>query len=50
MPDSDRPYGYMNPREWEEFATFLAAEGVIGTLPEIDDVLTNELLPGEIPD
>ena len=50
MPESKQPYGYMNERRWEEFAGFLADEGVIETLPEIDDVLTNELLPGEIPE
>jgi putative hydroxymethylpyrimidine transport system substrate-binding protein len=50
MPESNRPYGYMNPREWEEFAGFLADEGVIGALPDMDDVLTNDLLPGEVPD
>ena len=50
MPESDRPYGHMNEREWDEFAVFLAAEGVISVLPEIDDVLTNDLLPGEIPE
>ena len=49
-PESNRPYGYMNAREWEEFAGFLADEGVIGALPEMDDVLTNDLLPGEVPD
>jgi putative hydroxymethylpyrimidine transport system substrate-binding protein len=49
-PQSSRPYGYMNPREWEEFAGFLAGEGVIEALPETGDVLTNELLPGQIPE
>jgi putative hydroxymethylpyrimidine transport system substrate-binding protein len=50
MPESKRPFGYMNPREWEEFAGFLANEGVIEALPETDDVLTNALLPGQIPE
>ena len=50
LPDSERPYGYMNPREWQAFAEFLAAEGVIGALPEIDHVLTNDLLPGVVPE
>jgi putative hydroxymethylpyrimidine transport system substrate-binding protein len=50
MPESEKPYGWMNEREWEEFAGFLAAEGVIGALPEIDETLTNDLLPGEIPE
>ena len=40
----------MNGREWVEFAGFLADEGVIGALPEMGDVLTNDLLPGEVPD
>ena len=46
----NRPYGYMNEREWEEFAGFLADEGVIGALPEIGDALTNDLLPGQVPE
>jgi putative hydroxymethylpyrimidine transport system substrate-binding protein len=50
MPRSKRPYGYMNPNEWEEFAGFLADEGVIEALPDIDDTITNDLLPGQIPD
>jgi putative hydroxymethylpyrimidine transport system substrate-binding protein len=49
-PESNRPYGYMNPREWEEFAGFLADAGVIGALPQTEDVLTNELLPGQVPE
>jgi putative hydroxymethylpyrimidine transport system substrate-binding protein len=49
-PESEHPFGYMNPRQWEEFAQFLAAEGVIAKLPNTDDVLTNQLLPGEIPE
>jgi putative hydroxymethylpyrimidine transport system substrate-binding protein len=48
--DQERPYGYMDPREWGRFAQFMADEGLIGSLPDVDDVLTNELLPGEIPD
>ena len=50
MPKSKRPYGYMSEREWQEFAEFLAAEGVIEALPDIGEVLTNHLLPGEIPE
>jgi putative hydroxymethylpyrimidine transport system substrate-binding protein len=46
----DRRYGYMDPAEWEEFAGFFADRGLIGTRPSADDLLTNELLPGEVPD
>ena len=44
-----RPYGYMDPREWEEFAGFLADQGVIASR-DSTGALTNELLPGEIPE
>lgn len=44
-----RPYGYMNPREWEEFAGFLADRGTI-TSRDSSGALTNDLLPGEIPE
>jgi putative hydroxymethylpyrimidine transport system substrate-binding protein len=51
LPDTgDHPYGYMDPREWEEFAGFFADRGLIERRPTADDLLTNELLPGEIPD
>ena len=49
-PESKHPFGYMNPGQWDEFAAFLANEGVISKLPETDQVLTNDLLPGEIPE
>jgi putative hydroxymethylpyrimidine transport system substrate-binding protein len=44
------PYGYMDPTEWEEFIGFMADQGEIGVRFEPGEVLTNELLPGEIPD
>jgi putative hydroxymethylpyrimidine transport system substrate-binding protein len=40
-----RPYGFMSPREWEEFAGFFADRGLIGTRPAAAELLTNELLP-----
>jgi putative hydroxymethylpyrimidine transport system substrate-binding protein len=48
LPEPDaRPFGYMNGHEWEEFAGFFADRGLIGTRPSADELLTNELLPGE---
>jgi putative hydroxymethylpyrimidine transport system substrate-binding protein len=44
------PYAFMNPERWREFAGFMVDEGLLGSLPAIDEVLTNELLPGRIPD
>lgn len=45
-----RPPGWMTAAEWQEFAGFLADEGVIAARPDAADALTNELLPGEVPD
>lgn len=44
-----RPYGWMSEREWREFAWFLADQGVISSR-DASGALTNELLPGQIPD
>jgi putative hydroxymethylpyrimidine transport system substrate-binding protein len=43
---SKHPYGYMDPGEWDEFAHFFADNGEIKALPQVGDVLTNDLLPG----
>jgi putative hydroxymethylpyrimidine transport system substrate-binding protein len=51
VPDTgNHPYGYMDPQEWDEFAGFFADRGLIERRPTADDLLTNALLPGEIPD
>jgi putative hydroxymethylpyrimidine transport system substrate-binding protein len=46
LPDeADRPFGYMDPREWERFTAFMADEGLIDRSPAADEALTNQLLP-----
>jgi len=47
-PPNGEPFGYMDPARWEKFAAFLADQGQIDTRPVIAEVLTNELLPGEL--
>ena len=44
------PYASMDPERWREFAGFMVDEGLLESLPATDEVLTNELLPGRIPD
>lgn len=44
--DTGHPYGYMDPSQWQKFAQFFADNGEIKALPNVDDVLTNDLLPG----
>jgi putative hydroxymethylpyrimidine transport system substrate-binding protein len=50
LPAKGKPYGYLNAREWQRFAQFFADHGLIEAMPETGDVLTNDLLPGNIPD
>jgi putative hydroxymethylpyrimidine transport system substrate-binding protein len=45
-PGEREPFGYMSPREWDEFIRWMRDNGVIAGLPAPGDVLTNELLPG----
>ena len=47
---ASEPYGYMDPKQWQRFAQFFADHGLIQALPSTGDVLTNDLLPGKIPD
>ena len=45
-----RPYGYMDPRAWERFAGFFADRGLISSRPSAAELLSNDYLPGEIPE
>jgi putative hydroxymethylpyrimidine transport system substrate-binding protein len=47
--ERSQPYGYMDAREWEEFAGFFADNGLISTRPSAAEMFTDELLPGQIP-
>ena len=40
-----KPYGYMDPAEWDRFARFLADQDQIGRIPAVEELLTNDLLP-----
>ncbi len=45
-----RPYGYMDPAEWSTFAGWMRDNGLIDTLPEPGDLLSNAYLSGDIPE
>jgi putative hydroxymethylpyrimidine transport system substrate-binding protein len=45
-----RPYGYMKQSEWQQFIGWMRDHGLISSLPTPTQVLTEELLPGRIPD
>jgi putative hydroxymethylpyrimidine transport system substrate-binding protein len=46
-----QPYGYMDPAEWETFSGWMRDNGLIDSLPQPSELLTNDYLPGdEIPE
>ncbi|HET7589998.1 MAG TPA: ABC transporter substrate-binding protein [Solirubrobacterales bacterium] len=48
---SGRPYGYMDPKQWEAFAGWMRDNGLIDSLPRTSELLDDSYLPsGEIPE
>jgi putative hydroxymethylpyrimidine transport system substrate-binding protein len=45
-----QPYGYMDPAAWNEFAGWMRDNELIESLPTAAQLLTNDYLPGEIPE
>ena len=45
-----KPYGWMNPEEWEAFAGWMRDEGLIEGQPKASELLTNAYLVDEIPE
>jgi putative hydroxymethylpyrimidine transport system substrate-binding protein len=49
-PRHGHPYGYMDPHRWREFTGWMRDNELISTLFATDSVLSNDYLPGEIPE
>jgi putative hydroxymethylpyrimidine transport system substrate-binding protein len=45
-----KPYGYMDPKEWEAFAAWMHDEELISNLPKPTELLSNGYLVDEIPE
>jgi putative hydroxymethylpyrimidine transport system substrate-binding protein len=45
-----KPYGYMDPKEWEAFAAWMRDEELISELPKASELLSNAYLVDEIPE
>ncbi|HEX4306338.1 MAG TPA: ABC transporter substrate-binding protein [Solirubrobacterales bacterium] len=45
-----KPYGYMDPKEWEAFAAWMRDEELISELPQASELLSNAYLVDEIPE
>jgi putative hydroxymethylpyrimidine transport system substrate-binding protein len=41
-----QPFGQMDGEKWKLFASWMAEHDLISGVPETDELLTNELLPG----
>ena len=50
LPPKSEEFGYMDPKEWERFAGFMADEGAAQVRYRAPEVLTNAYVPGDIPD
>jgi putative hydroxymethylpyrimidine transport system substrate-binding protein len=46
-PDDDKPFGYMDPLEWQRYTTWMADERLIRSVDPGARAFTNEFLPGE---
>jgi putative hydroxymethylpyrimidine transport system substrate-binding protein len=44
-PEQARPYGQMDAAEWQRYGSWMADHDLIEGVPQIQDLLTNELLP-----
>jgi putative hydroxymethylpyrimidine transport system substrate-binding protein len=47
---NQRPYGYMAPAQWREFTGWMRDNELIDGLPATSDLLSNDYLPGAIPE
>jgi putative hydroxymethylpyrimidine transport system substrate-binding protein len=45
-----KPYGWMNPKEWEAFAGWMRDEELISAQPKAQELLSNAYLVDEIPE
>jgi putative hydroxymethylpyrimidine transport system substrate-binding protein len=45
-----KPYGYMDPTQWQAFAGWMRDNGLISSLPVPSELLSNAYLSGEIPE
>jgi putative hydroxymethylpyrimidine transport system substrate-binding protein len=47
FPKSGRPWGYLDPIAWQNYGGWMASNGVLKKLPNVDAAVTNKLLPGQ---
>jgi putative hydroxymethylpyrimidine transport system substrate-binding protein len=45
--EADRPFGYLDPVAWRNYGGWMVDNGLLEETPDVNEALTNELLPGE---
>ncbi len=45
-----QPYGYMDPAAWDAFGAWMRDNELVASLPSAEQLLTNDYLPGKIPE
>jgi putative hydroxymethylpyrimidine transport system substrate-binding protein len=48
--ETGRPYGYMDPAQWDTFIGWMRDNELISSLPAAPEMLSNDYLPGKIPE
>jgi putative hydroxymethylpyrimidine transport system substrate-binding protein len=46
LPPKGKPFGYQDPKQWDEFTAWMRENDLLEELPDARDAFTNELLPG----
>ena len=49
QPPRGKPYGWQDPKEWNDFARWMRDNELLENLIDAEDSFTNEYLPGEVP-
>ena len=47
QPKDGKPYGWMEPTEWDAFAKWMEQQGQLENADIVQRSLTNEFLPGQ---
>jgi putative hydroxymethylpyrimidine transport system substrate-binding protein len=43
----DQPFGYLDPVKWRNYGGWMVDNGLLDKTPDVNEALTNDLLPGE---
>ena len=49
QPPSGKPYGWQDPKEWNDFAHWMRDNELLENLIDAEDSFTNDYLPGQVP-